>query len=68
MKTVSFVSKKGGVAKTTSAIRYAYWLTLKDYAVTLIDDDNNRTASNWADGRKVTASLRFRLESLAFVL
>ena len=49
MKTVSFVSKKGGVAKTTSAIHYAYWLTLKDYAVTLIDDDNNRTASNWAE-------------------
>ena len=49
MKTISFVSKKGGVAKTTSAIHYAYWLTLADNVVTLIDDDNNRTASNWAD-------------------
>ena len=49
MKTVSFVSKKGGVAKTTSAIHYAYWLAAKDIAVTLIDDDNNRTASNWAE-------------------
>jgi len=49
MKTVSFVSKKGGVAKTTSAIHYAYWLTLGGHIVTLIDDDNNRTASNWAE-------------------
>ena len=49
MKTVSFVSKKGGVAKTTSAIHYAYWLTLENHVVTLIDDDNNRTASNWAE-------------------
>jgi chromosome partitioning protein len=49
MKTVSFVSKKGGVAKTTSAIHYAYWLSLQDLQVTLVDDDNNRTASNWAE-------------------
>lgn len=49
MKTVSFVSKKGGVAKTTSAIHYAYWLSLQNLGVTLIDDDNNRTASNWAE-------------------
>lgn len=49
MKTVSFVSKKGGVAKTTSAIHYAYWLSLKDLKVTLVDDDNNRTASSWAE-------------------
>lgn len=49
MKTVSFVSKKGGVAKTTSAIHYAYWLSLQGFIVTLVDDDNNRTASNWAE-------------------
>jgi chromosome partitioning protein len=49
MKTVSFVSKKGGVAKTTSAIHYAYWIGLQGLKVTLIDDDNNRTASNWAE-------------------
>jgi chromosome partitioning protein len=49
MKTVSFVSKKGGVAKTTSAIHYAYWLGLQGLKVTLVDDDNNRTASNWAE-------------------
>ncbi|PZO22616.1 MAG: chromosome partitioning protein ParA [Leptolyngbya foveolarum] len=49
MKTVSFVSKKGGVGKTTSAIHFAYWLAINGYAVVLVDDDNNRTATNWAE-------------------
>ena len=65
MKTVSFVSKKGGVAKTTSAIHYAYWLSLQDLAVTLIDDDNNRTASNWAERARSNEkfSVPFRIAS-----
>ncbi|MEL7142337.1 MAG: ParA family protein [Cyanobacteria bacterium J06573_11] len=47
MKYVSFVSKKGGVAKSTSAIHFAYWLTQEGYRVALIDDDANRTALKW---------------------
>lgn len=47
MKYISFVSKKGGVAKSTSAIHYAYWLTEEGYEVALIDDDANRTALKW---------------------
>ena len=47
MKYVSFVSKKGGVAKSTSAIHFAYWLTKEGYRVALIDDDANRTALKW---------------------
>ncbi|UJB73262.1 ParA family protein (plasmid) [Acaryochloris sp. 'Moss Beach'] len=47
MKYISFVSKKGGVAKSTSAIHYAYWLTKEGYEVALIDDDANRTVLKW---------------------
>ena len=47
MKYVSFVSKKGGVAKSTSAIHFAYWLAVEGYRVALIDDDANRTALKW---------------------
>ena len=47
MKYVSFVSKKGGVAKSTSAIHFAYWLTEKGYQTALIDDDANRTVLKW---------------------
>lgn len=47
MKYVSFVSKKGGVAKSTSAIHFAYWLSEEGYEVALIDDDANRTALKW---------------------
>jgi len=47
MKYISFVSKKGGVAKSTSAIHFAYWLSQEGYRVALIDDDANRTALKW---------------------
>lgn len=47
MKYVSFVSKKGGVAKSTSAIHFAYWLSEEGYSVALIDDDANRSALKW---------------------
>ena len=66
MKTVSFVSKKGGVAKTTSAIHYAYWLALKDYVVTLIDDDNNRTASNWAERAEISEKFEVPFKIASF--
>lgn len=49
MKYIGFASTKGGVAKTTSAIHFAYWAaTTKDLSTLLVDDDGNRTALKWA--------------------
>lgn len=47
MKYIGFASTKGGVAKTTSAVHFAYWMALKDIPTVLIDDDANRTALKW---------------------
>ena len=49
---VTIASFKGGVAKTTSAIHLAAYLQEKA-ATLLIDGDQNRSASTWAEGGKL---------------
>lgn len=49
MPTVAFVSPKGGVGKTTSALLIACELTAH-YDVTVIDADPNRPIQDWATG------------------
>ena len=67
MKYVSFVSKKGGVAKSTSAIHFAYWLSQQDHQVALIDDDANRSALKWEARAKDNPKfeLTFKIASFA---
>lgn len=67
MKYVSFVSKKGGVAKSTSAIHFAYWLSQHNHQVTLIDDDANRSALKWEARAKDNPKfeLTFKIASFA---
>lgn len=48
MPTISFVSPKGGVGKTTSAVVLATQIAQRDKAVTIIDADPNRPISHWA--------------------
>jgi len=49
MPTIAFVSSKGGVGKTTSALLVSTALA-KLYDVTLIDADPNRPIQTWAAG------------------
>jgi len=49
---VTIASFKGGVAKTTSAIHLAAYLQEKA-ATLLIDGDQNRSASTWAEGGRL---------------
>jgi chromosome partitioning protein len=67
MKYISFVSKKGGVAKSTSAIHFAYWLSQKGCQVALIDDDANRSALKWETRAKDNPKfdLPFKIASFA---
>lgn len=44
---IAIVNLKGGVAKTTTAIHFAYYLATKD-ATALVDGDPNRSAVAWA--------------------
>lgn len=44
---IAIVNLKGGVAKTTTAVHFAYYLATKD-ATVLVDGDPNRSAIAWA--------------------
>jgi chromosome partitioning protein len=48
MPTISFVSPKGGVGKTTAAVLLATEIASKGKAVTVIDADPNKPISAWA--------------------
>lgn len=49
---LSFVSKKGGVSKTTSAVHVASYLAKRGPTL-LIDGDDTRSATLWASGGKL---------------
>lgn len=49
---IAIVNLKGGVAKTTTAVHFAYHLSTKG-ATVLVDSDPNRSSINWA-GRAST--------------
>lgn len=49
MRTISVISLKGGVAKTTTSVNMAYILASKGYKVLLIDNDKQGNASKAFD-------------------
>lgn len=50
MPTIPFVSPKGGVGKTTSALATATQLASRGVGVTIIDADPNYPIEKWAEG------------------
>lgn len=58
MPTVPFVSPKGGVGKTTSALATATQLASKGASVTVIDADPNYPIAAWANAGHCPANLR----------
>ena len=53
MAVIAFVNQKGGCAKSTTAVHFAYWLTYKAQSVAqkvaLVDADAQGSSSLWLD-------------------
>ncbi len=54
MAVIAFVNQKGGVAKSTSAVHFAYWLSQKRQKhVVVVDGDAQRSSSQWLAGMEM---------------
>lgn len=47
MTVIAFVNQKGGCAKSTTAVHFAWWLARKKSKVLLVDADAQRSSSIW---------------------
>ncbi|WP_088892912.1 AAA family ATPase [Leptolyngbya ohadii] len=49
MSVVAFVNQKGGCAKSTTSVHFAYWLFHQQRKVILVDADAQRSSSIWLE-------------------
>lgn len=61
---ITTASPKGGVAKTTTAIHIAAWMQVNKGDTLLVDADDNRSASHWAERARSNAGLPFQVIAL----
>jgi len=47
MAIIAFTNQKGGCAKSTTAVHFAYWLVQQDKRVLVVDADAQRSSSQW---------------------
>lgn len=47
MPIIAFVNQKGGCAKSTTSVHFAYWLTQRQSKVIVVDADAQRSSSIW---------------------
>jgi chromosome partitioning protein len=74
MAVIAFVNQKGGCAKSTTAVHFAYWLTYKAQSavqkVALIDADAQGSSSLWLDSLqdKIPYEIAQTPEALAAII
>jgi len=49
MPIIAFVNQKGGCAKSTSSVHFAWWLASQDERVLVVDADAQRSSSIWIE-------------------
>ncbi|MGL4375432.1 MAG: AAA family ATPase [Microcoleaceae cyanobacterium] len=47
MAVIAYVNQKGGCAKSTTAVHFAYWLIQQGKRVLVVDSDAQRSSSQW---------------------
>lgn len=57
MKTIAFLSQKGGSGKTTLAVHTAVTATEQGERVVIVDTDIQRSATTWSEARKADAPI-----------
>jgi chromosome partitioning protein len=53
MAVIAFVNQKGGCAKSTTCVHFAYWLVQKKKTVLVVDADAQRSSSIWLESLEV---------------
>lgn len=56
---IAFINQKGGCAKSTTSVHFAYWLAQNDYKVLLVDADAQKSSSIWLES--MTAKIPFKV-------
>ncbi|WP_068819957.1 AAA family ATPase [Phormidesmis priestleyi] len=49
MSVIAFVNQKGGCAKSTTCVHFAFWLTRKKHRILVVDADAQRSSSIWLE-------------------
>ncbi len=49
MAVIAFVNQKGGCAKSTTCVHFAFWLTRKKHKILVVDADAQRSSSIWLE-------------------
>lgn len=56
MSVISFVNQKGGCAKSTTCVHFAYWLSQQNKQVMVVDADAQRSSSIWLESLEASIS------------
>jgi chromosome partitioning protein len=56
MSVISFVNQKGGCAKSTTCVHFAYWLSQQNKHVMVVDADAQRSSSIWLESLEAPIS------------
>ena len=49
MSVIAFVNQKGGCAKSTTCVHFAFWLTRRKHKILVVDADAQRSSSIWLE-------------------
>lgn len=61
MSVIAFVNQKGGCAKSTTSVHFAYWLHQQQYRVLVVDADAQRSSSIWLKSMELEPPLAFEV-------